>query len=201
MDITNTIAIYGRSGHGKVLADIAKAKGFTEILWIDDDPKKEALSFLEFYEFYHEVPVLLGIGENHARQKMYDFLKAKGFILPSIIHPSAIVSESTIFLDGTVVMPNVVINADVKVARGCIINTNAVLEHDCTIEDFVHISPSATLAGNVHISKLSHIGMGVNIIQGKHIGENTIVGAGATVITDLPANIKAVGLPAKVMYS
>jgi len=199
MDITNTIAIYGRSGHGKVLADIAKAKGFTEILWIDDDPKKEALSFLEFYEFYHEVPVLLGFGDNPTRQRMYNSLKSKGFSLPAIVHPSAIVSESAELMDASVVMPNVVINADAKIALGCIINTNAVIEHDCIIEDFVHISPSVSLAGNVKVSKFTHIGIGANVIQGICIGENVRVGSGAVVVKDLESNVTAVGVPAKVI--
>ena len=199
MDITNTIAIYGRSGHGKVLADIAKAKGFQEILWIDDDPKKEALSFLEFYEFYHEVPVLLGIGDNHTRQKLYQSLKSKGFSLPSIVHPSAVVSESVELKGATVVMANVVINADAKIATGCIINSNAVVEHDCVIEDFVHISPSVSLAGGVKVSKFSHVGIGSNVIQGISIGENVKVGAGTVVIKDLESNVTAVGVPAKVI--
>ena len=199
MDITETIAIYGKSGHGKVLADIALAKGFKEILWIDDDPKKEALSFLEFYEFYYEVPVLLGIGDNHIRQKLFNSLKSKGFSLPSIVHPSAVISLSASIAEGSVIMPSVVINAGARIAKGCIINTACVIEHDCVISDFVHISPKASLAGNVKVSSFSHIGLGANIIQGINIGENTIIGAGATVINDVPSNVTAVGIPAKVL--
>jgi len=199
MDITNTIAIYGKSGHGKVLADIAKAKGFTEILWIDDDPKQEALSFLEFYEFYHEVPVLLGIGDNKTRHKLYLSLKSKGFSLPSIAHPSAIISENAELKDASVVMPNVVINAEAKIGLGCILNSSCVIEHDCQIEDFVHISPKVALAGNVHISKFVHIGIGSCVIQGKRVGESSVVGAGATVVNDIEANVTVIGTPAKVL--
>jgi UDP-N-acetylbacillosamine N-acetyltransferase len=201
MDTTDKIAIYGKSGHGKVLADIARARGFKEILWIDDDPKKEALRFLDFYEFYHDVPVLLGIGDNHTRQKLFYSLKSKGFLLPSIAHPSAIISESAQLNDGSVVMPNAVINADVKIAEGVIINTGAIIEHDCILEDFVHISPKVALAGGVKVSKFSHIGIGANVIQGVKIGENTKVGAGASVLRDLPSNVTAVGIPAKVIKS
>jgi len=199
MDITDTIAVYGKSGHGKVLADIARAKGFKEVLWIDDDPKKEALSFLDFYEFYHEVPVLLGIGDNNARQALYHSLKSKGFSLPSIAHPSAIISESVSICEGSVIMPNVVINADAKIGRGSIINTAAVVEHDCKIDDFVHISPKAALAGNVKVGKYSHIGINATVIQGVSIGESSIIGAGACVIGDLGSHITAVGTPAKVI--
>jgi len=199
MDVTDTIAIYGKSGHGKVLADIAKAKGFKEVLWIDDDPKKEAFSFLEFYEFYHEVPVLLGIGDNHARKELYHSLKSKGFSLPSIAHPTAVISESAAVEEATVIMPQAVINADARVSTGCIINTACVVEHDCSIGEFVHISPNAALAGNVKIGKFSHVGLGASVIQGCVIGENSIIGAGASVINDVDSNVKAVGVPAKVI--
>lgn len=199
MDTTDKIAIYGKSGHGKVIADIARAQGYKEILWIDDDPKKEALRFLDFYEFYHKVPVLLGIGDNHIRQKLFHSLKSKGFSLPSLAHPSAIISKSAKIAEGCVIMPNAVINADVFIAEGVIVNTAAVIEHDCVIESFVHVSPKAALAGGVRVSKFSHIGIGANIIQGKHIGENCIVGAGACVIEDLPSCVTAVGIPAKVI--
>lgn len=199
MDTTDKIAIYGKSGHGKVIADIARAQGYKEILWIDDDPKKEALRFLDFYEFYHKVPVLLGIGDNHIRQKLFHSLKSKGFSLPSLAHPSAIISKSAKIAEGCVIMPNAVINADVFIAEGVIVNTAAVIEHDCVIESFVHVSPKAALAGGVRVSKFSHIGIGANIIQGKKIGENCIVGAGACVIEDLPSRVTAVGIPAKVI--
>lgn len=199
MDITDTIAIYGKSGHGKVLFDIAKAKGFKEILWIDDDPKKEALTFLEFYEFYHEVPILLGIGDNHARKTLYHSLKSKGFALPSIAHPSAIISDSAKLAEASVIMPQAVINAEATVSTGCIVNTSSVIEHDCVLEEFVHISPKVALAGNVTIGKYTHMGIGSTVIQGLVIGENTVIGAGASVINDIPSNVKAVGIPAKVI--
>lgn len=199
MDITKTIAIYGKSGHGEVLADIARANGFVEILWIDDDPKKEALNFLSFYEFYHEVPVLLGIGDNHIRHKLFHKLKSKGFSLPSIVHPSAVVSPSATLKEASVVMPNAVINAHARVQEGVIVNSGAIIEHESLLEEFVHISPKVALAGNVSIGKFSHIGIGANIIQGLSVGENSIIGAGATVIHSLASHITAVGIPAKVI--
>ncbi|WP_204163824.1 sugar O-acetyltransferase [Nocardioides solisilvae] len=43
------------------------------------------------------------------------------------------------------------------------------------------------------------LGGGVVVCPGVTIGENTVVGAGAVVVTDLPANVLAVGQPAKVI--
>ena len=42
-------------------------------------------------------------------------------------------------------------------------------------------------------------GTGAAIIQGITIGEWTIIGAGAVVVDDIPANVTAVGIPAKVI--
>ncbi|PRY55985.1 sugar O-acetyltransferase [Glycomyces artemisiae] len=43
------------------------------------------------------------------------------------------------------------------------------------------------------------IGGGAIVCPGVRIGENTVVGAGAVVVKDLPANVVAVGNPAKVI--
>jgi maltose O-acetyltransferase len=42
---------------------------------------------------------------------------------------------------------------------------------------------------------------GVIVGPGVSIGENTVVGAGAVVVRDLPANVVAVGNPARVLRS
>ena len=46
---------------------------------------------------------------------------------------------------------------------------------------------------------MTHVGAGATVIQGKVIGEQSIIGAGATVITDIPDEIVAIGTPAKVI--
>ena len=45
------------------------------------------------------------------------------------------------------------------------------------------------------------LGGGVIVGPGASIGENTVVGAGAVVVRDLPANVVAVGNPARVIRS
>jgi maltose O-acetyltransferase len=45
------------------------------------------------------------------------------------------------------------------------------------------------------------LGGGVIVCPGVTIGDNTVVGAGAVVIRDLPANVVAVGSPARIIRS
>ncbi len=193
------IYIYGASGHGKVIADIAMAMNYEVAAFVDDDEGKNEFGGLPCIraDKMQKLPVAVAIGSNKARKTVYEKLKKEGFEMPALIYPSAVVSPSAKINEATVVMPNAVINADAAIGTGCIINTAAVVEHDCTISDFVHISPSAALAGGVSIGKMSHIGIGASIIQLIKIGKECIIGAGAAVVSDIPDGVTAVGVPAK----
>lgn len=200
MALINRIAIYGKSGHGKVIADIARLCGYDEIIYIDDDMSKDdVISYESFKEAYKEackeIDMIVAIGNNSVRAKIFAQLSLDGFSHATLIHPSAIISPSAFIDEGSVVMANVVVNADAKVGKGVILNTACVIEHDNIIEDFVHISPRVALAGNVKVGELSHMGIGSCTIQGVTIGKNSVVGAGSIVKFDVEDNIVAYDVP------
>jgi len=192
-----SIYIYGASGHGLVVADIAKACGYKQIIFIDDGDNQ----YPAFKDIKHtkDIPIALGIGNNVIRKKLLQKIKTDGFSVTTLIHPSTIISSSVTIEEGTIIMPNVVINANSKIGCGVILNSASVIEHENTIEDFVHISPNVTLAGNVTIKKESHIGIGSCVIQGINIGKNTMIGAGSVVIEDIGNKKVAVGNPCQVI--
>ncbi len=197
--MSNIIAVYGASGHGKVVADIAKANGYKDVIFIDDG-LNDYISFEEFLnKFGNLIPIALGIGENRIRGIIYNKLKANNMKIQTLIHPSSVISKSVIIGEGSVIMPSVVVNADAKIGKGVILNSSCVIEHDNVIDDFAHVSPNVSLAGNVKVGSFSHIGIGACVIQGKNIGEHTIIGAGSVVIDDIPSLCVGVGVPAKVI--
>ncbi len=54
----------------------------------------------------------------------------------------------------------------------------------------------------IHIKQGAYLGMRCNILSGKDgitIGEKSIIGAGSLVNTNIPAHMKAAGVPAKVL--
>lgn len=196
---TNAIFIYGASGHGKVVADIIQATGYTLGGWIDDDKTKNCLSWEDFCALHVQADIALGIGSNYIRAIVAKKIKSAGYNLPVLIHPTAVVSPSAILKEGTVIMPLCIINADTQIESGTIVNSGSVIEHDCFIGEYTHISPNNSIAGNVTIGKYTHIGIGASVIQGITIGEESVIGAGATVICNLPDHITAVGVPAKII--
>lgn len=199
----------GAGGHGKVVADTAsKMKRWQKIAFLDDRyPVLSRCSAWEVVGTFNQVAdfqkefssVIVAVGDNAARLKIFVALKELGFDLPCLIDPTANVSTLASIGLGTVVFANSVVNADSIIGEACIINTAAIVEHDCKIASGVHISPNASLAGGVQIGQKSWVGLGANVIGGVSIGENVIVGAGAVVLKDISGNLKVVGVPARIL--
>ncbi|WP_457592962.1 acetyltransferase [Hydrogenimonas sp.] len=194
-----TIAVYGASGHGKVVADIALRCGYERVLFIDDG-KNDCMNFESYIKKYGtSSPVALGIGDNRVRESLYRKLKAYGCEVATLVHPDSTVSKSVLLQEGTVVMAGVIVNTDAAIGKGVILNSGCIVEHDCNIADFVHISPNVSLGGAVKVGRLSHLGIGCCSIQGIEIGEECIVGAGSVVIEPIKNGVTAVGNPARII--
>lgn len=178
-----SIYVYGASGHGLVVADLARSCGYDTIFWIDDG-ENEYPSFEEIDKKMN-IPIVIGIGDNKIRSIIFHKVLQVNMELITLVHPSAVVSQSATIGQGSVVMPNVVINAQTKIGCASILNSASVIEHENNIGDFVHISPNVALAGNVTILDYSHIGIGSSVKQGVVIGENSIIGVGSVVLKDI----------------
>ena len=117
----------------------------------------------------------------------------------SFADPTALICRTARIGPGLQAMPNCIVHNEVVIGLQCIINTRSLVEHDCVLEDGVEIGPGAVLCGRVHVGANTWIGANATVRQRVKIGSNTIIGAGSVVITDIPRNSVAVGVPAKVI--
>jgi len=192
-----SIYIYGASGHGLVVADIAISCGYTDIIFVDDGDN----SYIAFDEikYNNSTPLAFGIGMNSVREALFKKVESYGFEIVTLIHPTATISKNSTIGVGTVVMPHTVVNSHTAVGIGTILNSSSTVEHENIIEEFSHISPAVALAGDVKVGKSTHIGIGTSVIQGVTIGKNCIIGAGSVVVKNIPNNSLAYGNPCKVI--
>lgn len=191
--------IIGASGHGKVVADIARLNGYTDIAFLDDNPRvKKCGDYLvvgascQVSDWDGDVIVAIGnAGIRHRIQQSIDPAR-----LVTLIHPNAVVSDAQIGR-GTVVMAGVVINPGTVIGDGCIINTSSSVDHDCKIGDYVHIAVGAHVAGGVEIGDETWIGAGTTVSNNVTICGGCMVGAGAVVINDITILGTYVGMPTR----
>lgn len=191
--------LYGASGHGKIVAEIAEENGYHINAYIDGDVSKKKMLG---YSVLHEPPqtnidIVISIGNNRIRKNIVDQNTLFNYV--TLLHPRSSVSRRVQIEEGTVVMSGVTINAAVTVGKHCIINTNSSIDHDCVLEDFVHISPNAALGGSVYVGEGTHVGIGASIIQGMKIGKWCTIGAGAVIISDIPDGSTVVGNPGRIV--
>lgn len=142
--------------------------------------------------------VIVATGDNDLRKKKIAILEEMKIPIPTIIHPSAIISSFAKVSKGCTILANAVINVNAVVGIGSIINTETIIEHDCIVGDYVNISPKVAMAGHTKIGNLTFIGIGCTIIDNIIIGNEVILGAGAVVVYNIPPHSVAMGVPAKV---
>lgn len=201
----DAIWIYGAAGHAKVIIQAIIAAGQSVGGVTDDNldligQKTLGLDIQPTSNIPESAPIVVAIGSNSVRKRIVDRFETgqPNRIWPSIVHPTAIVDPTVTLGVGTVVMAGAVIQADTVIGKHSIVNTRSSVDHDVCVGDFCHVCPGATIAGHVSIGRLAMIGTGANILPCMTIEESAIVGAGACVISDIPANHIAVGVPAKI---
>lgn len=199
----NNLVIVGASGHGKVIADIAEKVGYTDIVFLDDNPKVESCGNYKVVggcksaQSYKNADFIVAIGNSKIRRKIQTEFIGMGLHIVSLIHPSAVIASNVKIGVGTVVMAGAVINPCSVIGQGCIINTCASVDHDCRIGDYVHVSVGAHVAGTVIIGDDTWVGAGATASNNIEITNECMIGAGAVVIADITEHGTYVGVPAK----
>jgi UDP-perosamine 4-acetyltransferase len=207
------IIILGTGGHSKVVIDIIEAGDLYNIIGITDASIDETTLYRGYpilgnddvlldYLKKGVTNVAIGVGgfrNNNNRKRIFNKVKLMGYNIPVLIHPSAVISNSVVLKEGSVIFSGVNINTDVTIGENNIIATGANIDHDTILRDHVLISAGVTIGGNVEIANEVLCALGSNIISGVKINEKIVVGAGAVVVNNLLENGTYIGCPAKLM--
>jgi len=86
----------------------------------------------------------------------------------------------------------------INAANGVILEDDVQIGSHCSLYS---ISTIDNKKGKVHIKRNAKIGTHSTVMPNVTIGENSIVGAYSFVTEDIPANVIAFGVPAKVIKS
>jgi UDP-perosamine 4-acetyltransferase len=204
------VVVIGAGGHALVVADVLRLLGHRLAGFIDTvSPERagrllagapilggwDALDRLRQDGVRH---VAVAIGDCAARWAAGTRAAESGWELTTACHPGAVVAASARVEAGAVIAAGAVVGPDAVVGQLAIINTSASVDHESVIGGAAHVGPGAHLGGRVRIGARAWIGIGAVVRDRVAIGDGTIVGAGAVVLSDLPGQVVAFGVPAAI---
>lgn len=211
-EIVKQIVVWGASGHASVVLDILSLNDEYRVVGFLDDTNvhnhkknvngKEILGGREQLKLLYESGVrnlVVAIGNCAARMKCANYAEERGFTLINVVHPRAVISSSAVIGKGVTVMAGAVVNPGVILGDCVIVNTSATIDHDVVVGKGSHICPGVTIAGSVKIGELVWVGLGSVVKEKVSIGSESIIGAGSVVISDVPSNKLALGVPSRVI--
>lgn len=137
------LLILGAGGQGKVVKEIVEKIGvFNKVAFLDDDESNPLAigKCSECADFVEEYPIAIpSVGDCALRMEWINMLARAGFIIPTLIDPTATVSSSARIEYGTLVEPKVTIGANTKIDVGCIISSGAIIDRDVVIDKGCHV--------------------------------------------------------------
>ena len=133
------------------------------------------------------------------RKPTIDSLGIEASRFATIIHPSVVIAPDAAIGRNTLLMPHVVVSCGVRVGNHCVVLPNTVIAHDSAVGDYCCIGSNVSISGSVSIGSECYIGSGVKMRENIHIGDRTLIGLGSNVLSDIAAEVVAVGSPAKEM--
>ena len=207
------VLIIGAGGHARSVIDILLQNNEYEVIGCIDnqyccDEICECMSGIPVIGNDDMLPDFLkqgikycfvALGNNKLRALLYEKVCEMGYIPINAISKHAIISDRAQLGNGICIMAGAILNVNVQVGDNSIINTRCSVDHDCVIGEHCHIAPGVTMSGTTVVGDYTQLGTGSNVIDGITIGANSFIGAGAVVVNDIPPNVMAYGVPAKIV--
>ncbi len=206
------LVILGAGGHGREVADVARAcaaagEPLRVLGYVDDDPNKHGqrlcdlpvLGPVDWLRDATGVSVVTGVGSPALRRRLVERVSPWGVPFLRLIHPDAILTRFVALGQGVVITAGCILTNTIELGDHVHINRRATVGHDVRIGALSLLAPGATLSGAVTLGEGCDIGTHACVLPGLTIGAWSIVGAGAVVHRSLPEDVTAVGVPARVI--
>jgi len=145
----------------------------------------------------------ISVGNNKIRTELAKKIREKGGNIPTLIHPSSIVSKYAFIDTGVIIHANSVIQADASIGMDSVISYNVSVTHNSCIDRGCYLAAGSTIGAYISIQDHVLIGQAANIVSGKleYIGHDSIVGAGSVVVKNVEPFSIVAGNPAILIKS
>lgn len=204
-----TVIVFGAGGHAVSVAETVLASGQSIDCFVDETSGSDqllgcpVLSSMPGDFAATTGSIVIAVGDNSARQAVWTRLTERYGLgcFPTLIHPSASVSQLAVLAPGSVVLQGAIVGSKATVGLCCLLNSGSILEHEAQLGDFASLAPGSMTGGRVSIGARTAVGIGAVIKHGVAIGHDSVIGANSYVTKDLPSDVVAYGTPARIIRS
>lgn len=134
------LLVLGAGAQGLEVLDIANnLRIFSRISLLDDDSQKNNIigKWSDAKKLVGEYPVaIVAVADKYLRSKWTNMLRGYGYIIPTLIHPTAYIPTGTIIGSGTVISARVTIATGVIIGEGCIITSGSIVPKQTIMADW-----------------------------------------------------------------
>ncbi len=212
--MSREILIYGAGGAGRSLAFSLSLDKNPETAWkvsgfIDDTEHLQGqivndvpvLGGFEFLKNYSGNIAVTIVNEPLIRRNLISRIKKNENIkFPVVISAQSIVSPYIEWGEGCIVsLTGVSISVNVKLGDFVFLSGGTRVGHDTIIGDYATLFSNITISGGASIGSNCVIGSATIIMPKRKIGDGSIIGAGTLVSKDIPPNVVAAGVPARII--
>lgn len=157
----------------------------------DDLYSKESLQGMNF---------ALSQGNNNIRSENFNKIIQLGGNIPTLIHPSAIVSKRAQLGKGVVIHINAVVHPDTIIGDDTVLSYNTGVTHSSCIGKHCYFAFSSFLGAYTTVEDFVFMGIGAKSISGKveRIGHNAYIGANALLTKTVAPECIMIGNPAHI---
>jgi sugar O-acyltransferase (sialic acid O-acetyltransferase NeuD family) len=117
------------------------------------------------------VQYVIAIGNPILRKQLFEKVKASGFKLPNLIHPTARIDTYCQInwekVEGNIICAKVILNCDVDILNNNLINVGCILSHDTKLGNHNTLMQGCIINGVISIGNECLISPGV-VVNGKY---------------------------------
>lgn len=146
-----------------------------------------------------DAALLVAIGSPTVKKKLAEEFASRGARLASVIHPSAVVTDTAVIGEGIVVGPHCYIANHAELGTLSSVNSLSGIGHDVTLGAFSTVSSGVDLMGGVVVEEQVFLGSGARVLPAVRIGVSARIGAGSIVVRNVKPGQSLYAAPAKTL--
>lgn len=208
------IAVFGAGGFGLEVAMLIEQINASDLQWelvgfFDDSD--DLATEVNGYPVLGDIQVLnnwdkplsvaIGLGLPRTRRVVVKKLTNPKIDFPTLIHPSVIMGPSAHLTigEGCIICAGSIITTNIEIGDQVVLNLACTVGHETKIGNYSTFMPTCNISGEVEIGRETFWGTGAKVINRIMVGDRVTVGAGTVVIKDIPDDVTAIGVPAKII--